>query len=262
MGYADNRRIRYDQIVDQLRLYGFVSAAEMSAQLGVTPVTVRKDFAALEKNQTLQLVPGGAVPGPRMKVHSEAQRYGSNLNLTLKHRVAAAAAPLIEDGDSLVVTSGATPHLCLDYAKERRNLTIVTDSLIIAEEMCKVPDYRVIILGGEIYTRSSFVHGRDAISQVSRIMADKAILTMDGVDPEYGLSTLRVEGADTLKVILQRARRRILLADSTKIGVESFCHVADLSVTDVLVTNRTDDPVKMKKLEQIRAMGIEVVIAP
>lgn len=262
MGSADTQKKRYDQIVDQLRLYGFVSVTEMSALLGVSPVTMRKDFTALEKSQTVCLVPGGAVPGPRMKVRSEAQRLGTSLNLQLKHRVAAAAAPLIEDGDSLVVTSGATPHLCLEYAKERRNLTIVTDSLIIAEEMCKVPDYRVIILGGEIYTRSSFVHGRDAISQVSRIMADKAILTMDGVDPECGLTTLRVEGADTLKVILQRARRRILLADSTKIGVESFCHVADLNVADVLVTNRTEDPVKLEKLEQIRKMGIEVVVAP
>ena len=92
-------------------------------------------------------------------------------------------------------------------------------------------------------------------------MADKAILTMDGVDPEAGLTTLRVEGADTLKSILERARFRIIVADITKIGVESFCHIGDITVADVLVTNETDDPEKMRLLRQIEEAGVTVIFA-
>ena len=92
-------------------------------------------------------------------------------------------------------------------------------------------------------------------------MADKAIVTMDGVDPEAGLTTLRVEGADTLKSILTRARMRIVAADITKIGVESFCNIGDITLANVLVTNRTRDPEKLAVLERIAAKGVTIQYA-
>ena len=75
-------------------------------------------------------------------------------------------------------------------------------------------------------------------------MADKAIVTMDGVDADKGLTTLRMEGVNTLRSILLRARKRILVADSSKIGLESHCFVEDISCVDVLVTNWTEEPQK------------------
>ena len=189
------------------------------------------------------------------------QRVPRVKNLDLKHAVAGEAAKFIENGDSLIVTSGATPHLTALYAHERKDLKIVTDSFHVAEDLCRRQDYQIILLGGELHTGSLFVHGRDAVRQASRYMADKAILTMDGVDPVAGLTTLRVEGADTLKSILERARFRIIVADITKIGTESFCHIGPITIADVLVTNETKDPEKLRLLEKIEEAGVIVKFA-
>ena len=239
-----------------------MSVTELSRELETSEVTVRKDLADMENRRLLKRVSGGAVQiWNTTSAEEDFCHVPKAANMTRKHAVAKEAASFIEDGDSLIVTSGATPHLTLLYAKERKNLKIVTDSFPIAGDLCRRQDYQMILLGGELHKSHDFIHGRDAVRQAGRYMADKAILTMDGVDPVAGLTTLRMEGADTLKSILERARFRIIVADITKIGTESFCHIGDITIADVLVTNETRDPEKLRLLKQIEEAGVIVKFA-
>jgi len=257
-----DRYRREAAISRKLSEQGSVSVAQLSRELGISEVTIRKDLAAMEERGLLKRVSGGAVlVWDSGGEDSLFQRVPRVKNLELKHKVAREAAKFIENGDSLIVTSGATPHLTALYAHERKDLKIVTDSFYVADDLCRRPDYQTIILGGELHTGNFFIHGRDAVRQASRYMADKAILTMDGVDPAAGLTTLRVEGADTLKSILERARFRIIVADITKIGTESFCHIGPITIADVLVTNETGDPEKLRLLKEIEEAGVTVKIA-
>ena len=242
---------RLNWIMYQIGLCGTVSVRELSEKIQVSTVTIRKDLKALEEQGRLKRISGGATA-------EQLQRGRVEESSELKHLVAFEAAKMIEDGDSLVVTSGITPHLTLLYAGERTRLQIVTDSLQIAKDACVHPDYQVMILGGEIYVRDSFVYGRDAVKQADKYMADKAIITMDGIDADAGLTTLRVEGADTLKSVLKRARVKIIVGDITKIGHESFCHIEDISVADILITNWTEDPKKQQILRKIADAGIQI----
>ena len=239
-----------------------VSVTELSRELETSEVTIRKDLTDMEERGLLKRVSGGAV-SVWVSEDEDAlfQHVPKVKNMELKHAVAREAAKYIEDGDSVIITSGATPHLSILYADKRKDLKIVTDSFYVAEDLCRRQDYQTIILGGELHTGNYFVHGRDAVRQASRYMADKAILTMDGVDPVAGLTTLRVEGADTLKSILERARFRVIVADITKIGTESFCHIGPITIADVLVTNETDDPDKLRLLRQIEEAGVIVKFA-
>ncbi|MCI8852366.1 MAG: DeoR/GlpR transcriptional regulator [Lachnospiraceae bacterium] len=253
---------RMNWILQKLEMWGAVSVSDLSTELNTSVVTIRKDLKLLEEQGKLSRVAGGAVSCRKQREPEAAmEQVSGDINRELKHAVAKKASQFIEDGDSLIITCGVTPHLTALYAEKRRNLKIVTDSLIIAEDLCRRPDYQVIILGGEIYTKESFVHGRDAVCQANRYMADKAIVTMDGVDAAAGLTTLRVEGADTLKSILARARMRILVADVTKIGLESFCHVGGINDADILVTNRTEDEEKLAILGRIAAAGVTIEYA-
>ena len=262
MAVLNSRDYRQKVISQRIASIGSVSVAELSRELQTSEVTIRKDLTEMESRGLLKRVSGGAVriwEGDRE--NSLFSRVPKAKNLELKHAVARAAAGFIEDGDSLIVTSGATPHLTALYAHERKDLKIVTDSFHVAEDLCRRQDYQIIVLGGELHQRSCFIHGRDAVRQASRYMADKAIVTMDGVDPEAGLTTLRVEGADTLKSILERARFRIVVADVTKIGTESFCHIGPITIADVLVTNETEDPEKLRLLKKIEEAGVTVKFA-
>lgn len=262
MAELKDRHQREAVIRQELAAHGSVSVSNLSRELGISQVTIRKDLASMELRGLLKRVSGGAV----MIWEGESQdnlfqRVPKVKNLELKHAVAREASKYIEDGDSLIVTSGATPHLTSLYAHERKDLKIVTDSFYVADDLCRRQDYQIIVLGGELHRGSLFVHGRDAVRQASRYMADKAIVTMDGVDPEAGLTTLRVEGADTLKSILERARFRVVVADITKIGTESFCHIGPITIADVLVTNETKDPQKLRLLKEIEKAGVIVKLA-
>ena len=253
---------RQSLILHKLEMFGSLSVAELAGETGVSEVTLRKDLAELEARGLLARIQGGAVSAGSRQTETELFRHVPHTaNFELKHKVARTASKLISDGDSLIVTSGSTPHLTLLYASDKKNLKIVSDSLLIAEDICSRQDYQTIILGGEISTRNHFVHGRDAVRQARKYMADKAILTMDGVDAEAGLTTIRVEGADTLKSILARARKRIIVADSTKIGVENFCNIGSITDADILVTNRTDDPQKCDNLKRIEQAGVQIIYA-
>ena len=239
-----------------------MSVTDLSRELATSEVTIRKDLTEMEERGLLKRVSGGAVLIWENEDEDELFRHVPKVkNLALKHSVAKEAAAYIDDGDSVIVTSGATPHLTALYANDRKDLKIVTDSFYVAADMCRRQDYQTILLGGELHTGNYFVHGRDAVRQASRYMADKAILTMDGVDPKAGLTTLRVEGADTLKSILERARFRVIVADITKIGTESFCHIGPITIVDVLVTNETKDPEKLRLLKEIEEAGVTVKFA-
>lgn len=262
MAGVRDRHHREAAIRQKLAAQGSVSVVELSRELGISEVTVRKDLTEMESRGLLKRVSGGAVQIWNSGAEENLfQRVPRVKNLELKHAVAKEASKFIEDGDSLILTSGATPHLTALYANARKDLKIVTDSFHVADDLCRRQDYQIIILGGELHTGSFFVHGRDAVRQASRYMADKAILTMDGVDPRAGLTTLRVEGADTLKSILERARFRIIVADITKIGTESFCHIGPITIADVLVTNETGDPEKLRLLKEIEDAGVIVKFA-
>ena len=235
---------------------------QLSKELEISEVTIRKDLMDMENRGLLKRVSGGAVPvWENNREEALFQHVPKVKNLSLKHAVAREASDFIEDGDSVIITSGATPHLTVLYANQRKDLKILTDSFYVAADLCHRQDYQTIILGGELHTGNYFVHGRDAVRQASRYMADKAILTMDGVDPQAGLTTLRVEGADTLKSILERARFRVIVADITKIGTESFCHIGPITIADVLVTNETTDPEKLRLLQKIEEAGVTVKFA-
>ena len=257
-----NRHDRQERISRQLAACGSVSVAELSRELQTSEVTIRKDLAQMEEKGLLKRVSGGAVRIWDPEEQDDRFRHvPKGKNLELKHQVAREAAKYIDDGDSVIITSGATPHLTALYANERKNLKIVTDSFYVAADLCRRKDYQTIVLGGELHKEHFFVHGRDAVRQAGRYMADKAILTMDGVDPEAGLTTLRVEGADALKSILERTRFRIIVADITKIGTESFCHIGDITIADMLVTNETKDAEKLRLLKKIEEAGVVVKFA-
>ena len=262
MGSLTSRSQRQSRISRELSAKGSVSVTELSREFQISQVTIRKDLAQMEEKGLLKRVSGGAVQIWESDSQDDRFQYVPRVkNMDLKHRVAREAAKYIEDGDSVIVTSGATPHLTIVYAHERKNLKIVTDSFYVAADLCRRKDYQTIVLGGEIHKENFFVHGRDAVRQASRYMADKAILTMDGVDPDAGLTTLRVEGADALKSILERTRFRIIVADITKIGTESFCHIGNIRIADMLVTNETNDPEKLRLLKKIEEAGVIVKFA-
>jgi DeoR/GlpR family transcriptional regulator of sugar metabolism len=249
---------RRKKILELLSRKGRVRVADLSAELGATPVTIRNDLAALGEEGLLDRVSGGAVQRVNNYYNVELHLRRQD-NDDIKKRIAAAAAALISDGETLFINSGTTTYFTAIELKKLKNLNIVTNSIPIAMELGTVSGFTVMLLGGEINTQYSFTCGINTLEQLRRFKADKTLLSMDGIDANCGLTTYHAEEAIINRTMIERSRETIITADHTKIGYESFSFVDDLHAGLTLVTDEKDP--EAASLDEIEKAMVQVIIA-
>ena len=247
--------IRRSKIMDQLRREGNVSVSRLSDTLGVTTVTIRSDLDAMEKDGLLIRIQGGAVP-PVTEREAKANT-AVNHCADGKHAIASAIVSMIHDGDTLFINSGTTTAMVANALCCRRNLNIVTNSLQVATILGNCPTMRVILLGGEINSRYGFTYGSNAREQLSRYQADWAILSVDGVSTEGGITTYHAEEAAVDRMMISGAKRVLIAADHSKIGRVGFARVSDEIGEVILVT---DKECSTEMLSLMRTSGMQVEI--
>ncbi|MDR1947998.1 MAG: DeoR/GlpR family DNA-binding transcription regulator [Spirochaetaceae bacterium] len=248
--------VRRKRILEILARDGQVRVAQISEELGVTPVTVRSDLSALKEDGYLERISGGAIQTVKNFYNLEFQQRRQQ-NAFVKKRIASAAADLIQDGETLFINSGTTTYYTAIELKRHKSLNIVTNSLLVAMELGDVPTFRVILLGGDINTQYSFTYGVNVLEQLKQFKADKTILSMDGISVNSGLTTYHAEEAVVTRAMVERAGKTILVADHSKIGYESFSFVLDLSAASCLVTDAGDNAAP--KIRELKAAGLETI---
>lgn len=245
--------MRREKILELLDRDGKVRVAQLSREFGTTPVTIRNDLDALEQSGCLERVQGGAIPKNRMLPQPSADAH-----LQEKQVIAAAAAALIHDGDTLFINSGVTTQKVAVALKKHRNLNVVTNSIAVASELSGIPTFRVILLGGVLNAQYAFTCGGDAQEQLQRYQADSAILSLDGISAEAGISTYHADEAIIDRLMVERAQKVFIVADHSKMGHAGFSFVAPLQRVHTVVTDAGCDPAS---LEEIRAAQVRVVLA-
>jgi len=251
MAYAEGLKIdaRRKHIQDILARDGKVRVSVLSNQLGASEVTIRNDLTELEKNGSLKRITGGAVLTTRnyynMDFMQRKQEHAAE-----KQQIAKVAASLIKDGDTLMINSGTTSFFTAVELKNLKNLNIVTNSISIAVELEHHPTFHIILLGGEINSQYSFSYGIDAITQLQKYKADKLILSVDGVSVKGGITTYHAAETEVNKIMIERARETIIVADFTKVGHDSFSYIADLENINCFVTNECANRKQLAEIEK------------
>lgn len=247
----DSRRRK---ILELLRRDGQVRIAELGQLLETTVVTVRNDLAILERDGYCRRIPGGATRTAPQFTGLEF-RHRTEQRETQKRSIAASAVELVSDGDTLMINSGTTTYLTAMELKRRTNLSVVTNSLPIAVELSSVPGFRVLLLGGNINSDFAFTFGSTAVSELRQYKANSAILSVDGISGETGMTTLHSEEAELNRIMMERSEQTIIVADSTKVDRESFFNFGDLSPATHLVTDCDADA---RALQVFERLGLQV----
>lgn len=240
---------RRKKILEVLRRDGQVRVAQLSEALGATVVTIRSDLDALEQDGYLERTQGGAIQTMKNYYNLEFQRRKQE-HLEKKKVIAVAAAALVRDGDTLFINSGTTTYFTAIELKQRKNLNVVTNSISVAVELGGLPTFRVILLGGDISAQYSFTYGDDVKEQISRYRANWAILSVDGINPGTGITTYHAEESVIDRIMVERAETAIVVADSSKLGRESFSRISALSRGTVLVTDMDADPILTQRMQE------------
>ena len=248
---------RRDKILEILHTEGKVRVVQLSALFNVSEVSIRNDLAEMESEGLLSRVHGGAVGSYASYYHmSLAQRSGTNK--ASKEAIAAKIADMIGDQQTVMMNAGTTTLAVMHKLANKRDVTIVTNSIVLALEGAKYPNLRVILLGGNVDYEYQYVHGTMTLKQLKEFYADVLILSADGIDAKHGLSTYYDKEADICRQMIKQTGRVIAALDHTKIGCVTFRSIADAQRVDCVVTTPKADN---EALEELREQGIQIVFS-
>lgn len=253
--YAEERQLAMSQLIGQ---HGRMSVAELSETLSVTTETVRRDLSALERSGLVRRVHGGAVPASTLSVIESGISERDQANTAAKDAVAAAAVALLPPPGSMVVidAGSTTARLAARLPRDHR-LTVVTHAVPLAARLAGLPHIDLYLLPGKVRPTTHAAVGADTVAALADVRADVSFLATNGLHLEHGLTTPDRDEAATKRAIAQAGRRTVVLADSTKVGLESSLRFASLSDVDVLVT---DSGISATDEKALTEAGIEVVI--
>jgi DeoR family transcriptional regulator, fructose operon transcriptional repressor len=251
--YAAERR---QAIMTGLRATGRVDAAEVAARLGVTNETVRKDLIELDRQGLLRRVHGGAVPVGQLSYEpAVSTRTGFAAEKT---RIATAALAHLPAAGAILIDAGSTTARLAEMFPADRELTVYTNTLPIALALIDRPLLTVVTLGGRVRPLTRAEVDDWAARALAEINVDVAFLGANAISVDRGLTTPDPAEAAVKRLMPGSARRRILLADHSKVGEVSLCKHADLSDIDLFIT---DSGLPAADLAPLRAAGLTVELA-
>jgi DeoR family transcriptional regulator, aga operon transcriptional repressor len=244
---------RLSVILETLSGDGTVGVSELVEVLGVSSATVRRDLELLEQQRMLTRTHGGAVA--QGVLYELPLRYKSARHHEEKRRIADAAAELVEDGTAIGLTGGTT---CTEVARaivERQRLTVVTNALNIASELAIRPNLKLVVTGGYARPESYELVGPLAEQALAGLNLDVVFLGTDGISTDAGLTTHHEVEAHTDRALIERARRVVVVADSSKIGSVAFAQICPIDRVHALIT---DAGVDGRLAKRLREAGVEV----
>jgi DeoR family fructose operon transcriptional repressor len=250
---AAARRERLGALVEARRA---IRLEELSAVLGVSQATVRRDLNALAASGRLRRVHGGAVAVDERldEPHFDVKAAAFTEQ---KARIAARAVELLGPDDIVYLDSGSTVLAVARLLHGWSRLTVVTNSLPVAGELVgRGP--RLIVIGGELRATSRALVGPLTRLLLESLHVDRALMGTFALSLEDGLSTTDPAEAYTKELVMTRAGEVILLADSSKLGARSFVHAGRLQDVDVLVT---DDGLDERAARALARRGVRVITA-
>lgn len=247
--------VRRDEIFKLISKKGVVKVSDLSAKMGVTEMTIRRDLEGLEQAGLIQRTHGGAIS---LTKHVNESLFVQKMqrHKTEKLKIARVAAAMVKEHDTVFLNSGTTTYEIL------RNITakhvkVVTNNAYIPTG--GIPNtVEILSTGGILRPESCTYIGDMAMQVIDQVYANIAFLGIDGIDAEYGLTTPVQPEANINRALMEHTRGPIyIVADSSKIGAVSNFFVAPISSIHALIT---DSGISGEQRESLEEAGIEVII--
>jgi DeoR family fructose operon transcriptional repressor len=252
--YAEERQ---QYIVGLARTSGRVDVVELAAELSVTTETVRRDLTVLERQGVLRRVHGGAIPIERLGFEP-ALAARSGVMTAEKDRIAKAALAEIPDEGAILLDAGSTTARLAEQLPVDRALTVVTNALPLALSLATRPNITVLLLGGRVRGRTLAAVDSWATDALAETFVEVAFVATNGLSVRRGLTTPDHAEAAAKRAMITSARRCVLLADHTKVGVDHLARFGELEQVDTFITDTGLDD---RAAAEIEAAGPRVVRA-
>jgi len=244
---------RRNAILEKLQEEKKVIVSELSRQFTVSEETIRRDLEKFEQEGIVIKSYGGAVLSESTNIDLPFN-IRKNRNVGGKQKIAALIAGMIKDGDHIMLDASSTAVFVAKAIKEKKNITLITNSIEIIIELFDVPEWKVLSTGGTAKEGSFALVGPQTDRMLKLYHVDKSIVSCKGIDPQMGVTDSDEQHAGNKYTMLQSGSRKMLAADSTKFGEVAFTKVGDLKDFDMIITDEKPDA---KWLQLFESAGVE-----
>jgi DeoR family transcriptional regulator, aga operon transcriptional repressor len=243
-------------ILDMVSRDGRVVVSNLAEKFATSQVTIRQDLETLDGRGLLHRTHGGALPVRSAALLDPSLHEKEKVHRKEKQRIAAAAARLVQEGQSVVLDSGSTTTAVARALRNIGQLTIITNAVNIAAELAGT-SVEVILTGGTLREKSFSLVGPLAEETLRRLSADILYLGVDGFDVQFGLTTPNLLEARVNQVMMKISRRIVAVCDSSKFGSRSLSRIAAPSAIHQVITDRGISRSDLSRLEEA---GIEMIV--
>lgn len=223
---------RQDTILERITKDSRVYVTTLSAELGVSDDTIRRDIAELEQKGLLTKVHGGAIARSGISIEF-TERLGTGT--AIKRILVDKLVPLFKDGDVLLIDGGTTNLELVKALPDDKHFIVVTNSIPIASELSTRRNVETTMLGGTIIGPSQVTAGIMAYRALENIYPDWTIVGVSDIHPEKGLMTTIQEEALMKRSFIEQGGKRVVIATSNKLNTADHYRFGSLSEIDYLV---------------------------
>lgn len=236
--------------------HGRVLISDLSRDLGISRITIRKDLEYLQGKGTLLRTHGGALLPSNGTIADPSLKQKAGRHSQEKQRIAAAAITFVREGQCILLDSGTTTMAIAIALKKFRSLTILTNALNIAAELSGT-DFDVILTGGSLRKNSVSLVGPLAEDVLRDMHADVLFLGVDGFDLEAGLTTPNVMESRVNRAMVKASKIVIAVCDSTKFNRRSFSKIVDATAIHHVITDKN---LPEEMADAMRTLDIKVTL--
>ncbi len=248
---------RQQAIVDYIRKHTYADIDALSAELAISPATVRRDLRFLSERGIITRTRGGAtLPMPGVG-HEPPYVARAKERQVEKRAIAQLACTFIQEGEVVGLDVGSTTLELARQLAGRQRLTVFSGSFPVAQALTQGA-VSLIMVGGLLRKRELALSGPLAVQTVNQFHFDHFFLGLAGITVEDGLTDFSIEDIEVKKAFIARSREVIALADSTKLGSVSFAKICDVDQVKCLITDAAADPAQVERLTNA---GLTVLIA-
>ncbi len=253
---------RLNLIMQTLSISKGSSVQELSEQLKVSHMTIRRDLESLVQSGQVRVFHGSVILHPSTNGRGEESYYtlnGAGAKFPEKKRcIGQLAASLVEPEDTLIIDCGSTTEYLAKYLPEEITYTVLCYALNIVSEAVRRKNCRTLFSGGEFHENTLMFESPEGLEMIRNFRATKAFISASGVSSRFGVTCMNPYERETKKVMIQSSRRKILLVDSSKFEVIRSDYFAELSDFDEIIT---DSGIPAEYEAIIRDLGITLRIA-
>jgi len=251
--YLEERR---QEILRRVNQEERVSVAELSQQFGVSEVTIRSDLQALAERNLVVRTHGGALPSAR-GLYDLSLALRRQRQVQEKSRIGEAGAALVADGDAIFLDSSSTALAIAQHIRHHRHLTVVTNSLAVAQDMLDAPGVTVVMVGGTLRRDTASMVGTDGLEMLRKFNIQTGFFGAHGISLAEGLTDVSADEAEVKRPLVAMCRQVVAVLDATKwgrVGLASFAH---LEQVDCIIS---DVHAPADLVAHMRELGIKVIL--